>query len=284
MRGTPLLPPASARRILSDAQADGGAMRPTALHAALLYLFRLLYLEGYRSGIGSVHSHSAASVPEVAKRVERELKLAGIEVPPPATLESLDGLMEQHGFKPPLEMLERLAVHNRWIADTLFRLGEWRGAEPAGWVVFYVRQRVVEEGKVDLLLATLRDQGFILPYVPQPTPQKMQEIVAHVRGGNWGKGPYSLSGGEPSLVVVAFDPHPTPVPDALLRKHPLLDNARIQKAKKVVRKALHRGLARDADYNGLHSTDNSAQAWRAIRSMYPEFEADLRSSARPPNP
>jgi hypothetical protein len=274
------LPPAVARRVLSEASASADGPRPSDLHAALLCLFRLLYLDGYDSGIVSEHATGAESSGEVVARVHRKLERAGLQAPAPLTLESLDALMQTHRFRPPVEMLKRLAHRNAWIADVLTRLGEWKTVEPAGWVVFYLRQRVVEESKVDLLINSLRREGFIFPDIPQPDADQMRKLTAEVRGGNWGRGPFPQSGGEPAMVIVGFDPYPTAVPKALLQQHPLLDNARIQTAKKAVRKILRKGLPRNERYNGFHSTDNSVQAWRAIRSMYPHLEAALREAVR----
>jgi hypothetical protein len=276
---TPLLPPAVARRVLSEAREFDVAMRPTEEHRTLLYIFSLVYLDGYQSGLPSENKQTATSVPTI-KGLSRRMRAAGFEFPGRLTLEALDALANSKGFRPPLEMLERLAVRNSWIKDSLVQLGEWRGSEPAGWVVFYVRSRVAEAGKVGIVLDALSQQGFILLQTPQPTNEQMIRLAAEVRGGNWGGGPLQLSGGPPVMVVVGFDPNPLSVDRHTLQRHPLLDNKRVFIAKKRIRDLLSKNISVSQQYNGIHSTDNSVQAWRAIRSMYPQIESNLREMAK----
>lgn len=279
----PLLPPVLAREILSHARDDRGHKRPFPQHAVLMHIYRLLYFSGYNAGIGSeLNAESGAVSPEFADvNVLAELaRDAGLSLPETLTLEALDELMQRHGWKPPIEFLERLAVRNAWIAEGLERAGEWKGAEAPGWAVFYIRERVVEEGKIGTVLDALRGQGFDLPQVPELSAEQLRELSREVRGGNWGRGPFPVSGGEPALVVVGYDANPLSPDDDMLAEFPLLDNARIQHAKRTVRNALHKDLSKSRRYNGLHSTDNSVQAWRAIREMYPGAEVELRAIGR----
>ncbi|SDG17322.1 hypothetical protein [Pelagibacterium luteolum] len=263
----PLLPPALARLVMENASADGWAEQR---HRSLLTIYGALYFLG---------RESEPALPAIEGLTEK----AGLIVTTPATLSSLDLVMEREGWKPPIETLERLAVRNQWIAEDLERRGEWKGAAAPGWVVFYIREGVVASGKVDLVLNVLRREGFMLPPTPALTRETVRELGKEVRGGNWGRGPFPVSGGEPAQVVVAYDRAPIAPTQALLDQYPLLDNGRIQIAKQAVRDALHARLPKAKRYNGLHSTDNSVQAWRAIRSMYPRQEAALRRLERQAN-
>jgi hypothetical protein len=117
----------------------------------------------------------------------------------------------------------------------------------------------------------------LLP-VPALTSHQLAEVTAEVRGGNWGRGPFPLSGGNPGAVYVAYDTAPIPPDAKAIQQFPLLDNNRIQLAKQAVRDAVHAGLPRNQRYNAMHSTDNAVQAWRAVRELYPILEPELRTS------
>lgn len=260
----PLLPPALGRLVMANAAEDG---RAEPRHQALLSIYGALYFLGLES---------EPALPTLGRLAEG----AGLDAPAPTTLDALDRVMDREGWKPPIETLERLAVRNQWIADDLEKRGEWKGAAAPGWTVFYIRDGVVDAGKVDLVLNVLRREGFMLPPTPALAPETVRELGKEVRGGNWGRGPFPVSGGEPAQVVVAYDRAPIAPTQALLDQYPLLDNGRIQIAKQAVRDALHAKLPKAKRYNGLHSTDNSVQAWRAIRSMYPRQEAGLRRLER----
>ncbi|MEO8685234.1 MAG: hypothetical protein ABI414_10390, partial [Devosia sp.] len=241
-----------------------------------------VYLRGVQSGIPAQESDSPHSGPIVAALLAEAGKLE-IELPVPVTLEGLDAFLALHDWRPPLDMLERIGCWNPWVADKLRREGEWLGAEPPGLTVFYLRQRAIDEGKTEAVLATLQQNGFRLLPLPALTALQLQEVTAEVRGGNWGRGPFPLSGGSPGLLVVGYDLKPIPPDAATLKQFPLLDNFRIQLAKQAVRDTVHAGLPRAQRYNALHSTDNAVQAWRAVRTHYPKQEQALRAATTDPS-
>jgi hypothetical protein len=59
--------------------------------------------------------------------------------------------------------------------------------------------------------------------------------------------------------------------------HPLSDNMNTITAKEMTRRLLKATLPKDEAYNPLHSTDNSHQAWTAIRLLLPDEEPKLRA-------
>ncbi len=278
----PLLPPRLARRILDGARRSNGARVASPHDQFFVNLFRQVYLKGWSSGIPSETALSTRQ-PAIAHIIANQADELGIAIANPITLESLDALLIDHDWQPPLDMLERIGCWNGWVAEKLKKAGEWIGSEPAGLTVFYLRQRTIDEGKAETVFAVLRQSGFELHFPATPlTDQQLRNIAAEVRGGNWGKGPFPLSGGEPALVFAGFDPAPIPPDAAALAQFPLLDNNRIQFAKQAVRDAVHAGLPRHARYNAMHSTDNAVQAWRALRSHFPALEPILRERSRPP--
>ena len=271
----PLMPPRLARRLLDGATPVDGINTVTPRDHFFATLFRLVYLRGLDSGIPAADASTPPS--SVATAIADQATQLGLALEKPITLESLDAFLATHDWQPPLDMLERIGCWNPWVADKLRKAGEWVGSEAPGLTVFYLRQRTMDEGKTDMVLDKLASSGFRLLPVPPLTPEQLADVTAEVRGGNWGRGPFPLSGGNPGAVYVAHDSAPIPPDAEALRQFPLLDNNRIQLAKQAVRDAVHAGLPRNQRYNAMHSTDNAVQAWRAVRELYPALEPELRA-------
>ena len=272
----PYMPPSFARRVLANARSEGAFHAAEPQDGFFARLYRALYLTP-RDFDASPDAVFADAVPGQA--IGPTIEALGLVGGALSSLVEVDDFMARHGWRPPLDMLERIGCWNPWIADKLRAEGNWLGAERPGLTVFYIRQAAIEQGKAAAILGVLGEVGFSMLPVPELDAEQLQAVADEVRGGNWGKGPFPSSGGVPALVVAAFDPAPI-VPDAaMLEQFPLLDNARIQLAKRAVREAVQAGLPRNARYNAMHSTDNAVQAWRAVREHWPDHVETLRRAA-----
>jgi hypothetical protein len=264
----PFLPPRLARRVLDGATEVNGISTASMADCFFVSLYRWVYLEAPLPGEPDALPTEAIS--EHAGRL-------GLELPKPISRQTLDTFLSEHDWQPPLDMQERIGCWNTWVADKLRALGEWVGSEPPGLTVFYLRQRALDENKGERILETIRASGFRVLPTPALSAQQLAQITAEVRGGNWGRGPFPLSGGNPGAVYVAHDAMPIVPDEKTLSQFPLLDDSRIQLAKQAVRDVAHKGLPRQQRYNAMHSTDNAVQAWRAVREYYPGMEAELRA-------
>jgi len=275
----PILPPALANRLLEIPTDSGTIHLLPAKERFLFAAYRDVYLGGTDAGIGS---ENAEKPPRSQSSREMSLNAAGralgLAVEQPVTLEGLDRLLQQNGWQPPVEFLERIGCWNPWVAEKLRRQGEWAGSEKPGLAVFFLRKRAMELGLTEKVLDTLSGKGFSLHPLTELTAEQMAEVAREARGGNWGRGPFPVSGGEPGLVIVAIDREPIASDSKTLKQFPLLDNQRIQLAKQAVRKLVQAGVPRRQRYNGMHSTDNSVQAWRTVRALCPELEKNIRES------
>lgn len=269
----PVLPTRLARRLLDGATLTDGLCVANPVDRFMASVFSIVYLRPSLIDAdtdGVIKRSLSESIASQAGELDIQLSM-------PITLGSLDALLMAHDWEPPIDMQERIGCWNPWVADKLRRTGDWVGAEPAGLVVFYVRQKAIDEGKTELILNELQRSGFRLLPAPSLTGAQLEAVGMEVRGGNWGRGPFPQSGGPPGAVVVAFDPNPIPPNQTELKQFPLLDNSRIQQAKQSVRRAVHKDLPRAQHYNAMHSTDNAVQAWRAVREYYSAQEGELRA-------
>ena len=125
------------------------------------------------------------------------------------------------------------------------------------------------------ILDTLCQNGFEPLLVVELDSAKAELAAKEFRGGNWGRGPYRVSGGAPATICVALDLLPIGTDQAYRANFPDSDNRRITDAKYATRDLVNEGVSKAKHYNPVHSTDNSFQAWRVVRSIIPGREKEL---------
>ena len=275
------LPPARAMEVLRRARSNArGIAVPDPADRFFALAYHAIYLKGAWSGLAST---AEAAPPAAAGSHDYATTLAalaaplGLDLPTPVGLEPLDALLAHHGWQPASDTLEKLAQWHPWIARAFFPDGAGR-AEAAELAVFFIRERAVAAGLGGHLAALLDARGFDVLETIVLEGDARAAIAAAVRGGNWGRGPWPVSGGPPAEVLIALDTIPVPpAPDAR-RRHPALDNGRVLAVKEEARNRVNAELPAALRYNPLHATDSSADAWRIVRLLLPGREAALREA------
>lgn len=175
---------------------------------------------------------------------------------------ALDGYLAEIGWRPSIDMLERLGLADAWIESELLPqlVGDKKVAP--GLSIFFCRATAVDMGYTPEMQAAIEDMGFeILKSLPLDDGL-INEIRSATRGGNWGAGPFPKGGGPPTHLLFAVDVFPSRPDPTLLRQHPFLDNSRTLEAKFAARDAVFRSLSPDERFNPMHSSDNSTEAMR----------------------
>lgn len=273
-----LLPPHLARRVLEGALLQDGLYRvPNKRDHFLSLAYHAAYLKGPHSGLRSRAEpdlEPAAASHDYAATLAKLGADAGFRLPQSPTHEDLDDLLGQAGWRPPPDTLERMTLWSPWLKA---RIAERETSAPDGLAAFFIRERAVQDGLKDVLVNGLRLRGFEPLLVKDLDPEASAALAAATRGGNWGAGPYPVSGGPPACVVVALDV----MPATMRAENPHgLDNSRIQITKALVRRWVDARLPPASRYNALHSTDNKHQAWEAVRLIAPEDAAAIAARAR----
>ena len=263
-------PPALARRLLERAvRTPAGVWAPCPEDHFHSLAYHALYHKGERSGIparkgaapwGGKPEHDYAGV------LTRLAHTCGIDVE--ITLDALDAHLARAGWRPPEDMLTRLVARNDWLRDRLARTVPAKLDEWDGLAVFFIRERAVELGLEGEVVRRLRAEGFHVLRHQVLDAEAAERVAARVRGGNWGRGPWPVSGGGPASVVVACDLIPIAPDAAQRRRFPTLDNARLL-VKSAIREALNDGLPPEMRCNMLHSSDNHVEALRYLETALP---------------
>ncbi|MFL6240294.1 MAG: hypothetical protein ACJ735_12465 [Actinomycetes bacterium] len=267
-------PPRLAQRIVARAELLRGRFPVPNPHDAFLALaYHVAYHKGAASGL-PVHRGDA---PEQCRdhdyltALARTATVAGIE--PPRSLQELDAVLSEHGLRPSRDVLHRLAVINPWAAQLASRP---TGDAVDGLAVFFIREQAVAAGAVDGIVARIAAEGFTVLHTSPLDCAARDRVATAVRGGNWERGPYPISGGPPAIVVVAVDVMPAPVDARRRQTWPALGNARLL-VKREIRDEFNATRAASEQCNILHSSDNADEAVDYLKCALPRLARRLIS-------
>lgn len=270
-----LFPPHLAEGLIERAIfAPDGARVLSPSDAFLACAYRAAYLEA------GCWEHTdrgwAASAPH-GEELEAIASAAGLSLESPITPHRLDSHLAEQGWRPSLDLLERAAHWMAWIRQILPE-ADGEQDEP-GLTLFFLRQRAVEAGFQGPILDCLRQNGFEPLLILELDATQAETAAREFRGGNWGRGPYRVSGGPPATICIALDLLPIGVDAKHQAQFPDCDNRRIVDAKYATRDLVNEAILKRDHYNPVHSADNTRQTWRAVRAIVPEREAELRQKA-----
>jgi hypothetical protein len=284
-REMPYYPVPVAQQILRNAVWMNGIVRVPAPDEHFLSMcYHAVYHKGYASGIPSnvrelndkVVVSKDHDYVKVIKRLyeQSSFHFDDFEV----TLEGIDEVLSQVGWKPANDTLEKLSKRNRWIHDVLLSQTMDIPEYMRGLAVFLVREKGIEY--LSLLRKSLFDLGFDHLLEGAIPPERVESVAAGIRGGNWGKGPWPTSGGLPVHYFVVFDSKPL-VPSAATREaHVGLDNDRIPAAKLKLRDLYNEGRSASEQCNIIHSTDNGSQSIDYLELINPECLSYVEQEAK----
>lgn len=279
-RGMAYYPPPLATGILERARTHhSGARVPDGEDHLYSLAYHAAYHKGADSGLrsslvtgpGATDHDYAAALTEAARPLGRSF---------PVTLEEVDEELAAQGWRPPLDTLRRLAPSNPWVGARFFADGgEHPGVlpEPA---VFFIRERTVDVLGRDDALGVIESFGFEVLAVRDLAGEALARTTGLVRGGNWGRGPFRVSGGGPAVVVVAAHYGPRRPNAALRARYPHLTNGDVLHAKLVMRDLVETRVGTDRSFNPVHSADDELETWDYVEIALPEELAALREQVQ----
>lgn len=281
-RSAAYYPPALARRLLDTAVAHRSGCRvPAPLEHLCSLAYHAVYHKGFESGMRSQQEGSPDPEPHpdhdyrgVLSELARSQGFQAID-----TLEQADAFLETRGWRPPPDTLRRLATGNDWIRA---RLGDDAGgeAELPEAAVFFLRERTLDVLGLDELLAVLTELRFTIVHAAELDADARRRCSDHARGGNWGRGPFPVSGGGPRFLVFAVHYGPRKPQQSVLERYPRLTNSDVLVAKQQIRDLVNTRLASAQRFNAVHSSDDEDEAWEYLELAAPELAASLRSTVR----
>lgn len=281
-RGISYYPEPLARSILENAVLQGEYIRvPDTRHHFLSLAYHAVYHKGLASGIPTREQGPAARKPKDHDYLSElaELATRSALTPVDLTLEGLDDILGDLGWRPTRDALEKLSARNAWVHKRYFDEDDTLPVWWRGLAVFFVREHGIPY--LDEIRAIIKDQSGYVIMEELPLEGSARETVTkNVRGGSWGKGAFSQSGGLPAHLLILYDCYPVE-PCAETRKdNPGLTNERNLELKRKIRKHGNAGKKREEQSNIVHSTDNAAQAISVIEMVMGDSLQKIESAAR----
>ena len=272
-RDMPYFPPYLAEELLNSAVMYRGICRvPPPREHFLSLAFHALYHKGIPAGLPHENGRRATTPEHDYEAVLANLATK-LDIECELSMESLDAYLDSQGWRPPTDYLARLAKRNEWLRDQLNQ----HHTEPddAGLSVFVIREHAIRRGRKDKVLQILLNQGFSIIKTKVFTDEETKTFARQIRGGNWGRGPWKVSGGPPAMAVVTYDSTPIAPTRRQRRRHPGVSNARLLWKRKI-RRAYNEHDPPEEHCNVIHSSDNGHEAWDYIRMMMPAEETGIQ--------
>jgi hypothetical protein len=274
-RAMPYFPPYLAEELLDRAVIHRGLCRVPAPREHFLSLaYHALYHKGKESGVPSINEKRLERMRADHDYVDVLQRLAGpLGIKTPVTLEGLDACLDSHGWRPPHDMLIRLARRNRWVRSLLRHPDKATNVDDR-LAVFLLREEGMRRGGIERANQLIEKYGFKV-LSANPLDERLSSTIARsLRGGNWGRGPWPISGGPPVAAIVAYDPSPITPSRRDKKRFPFIGNARLL-CKEKLRDAFNDGYSEDQHCNVIHSSDNGREAMDYLRIIMPDGAADI---------
>jgi hypothetical protein len=256
---TSLFPPYLARGILERRIDSGGIWFPSPIDSFRSLVFNALYHEGGELNATPLPESGSRIVGSVIQRKALEL---GLE--PTLDPDVLDAYLGAVDWRPSLDRLEYWGEQIAFCRAVAERL-RMQITAPKGLAVFVVRDAASDENAMRTILSILETFGFEIIYRRNLRQNERDQMARYARGGDWGPGPFSRSGGAPAVVIVVKDPNPVVPRNNANVSSPVVDNERIFSAKVQIREAWNSSRTRDRWENVIHASDNAYQASCYVR-------------------
>jgi len=273
----PYFLPALARFALEQPRLFNGLVKiPRPQSYFYTMCFHVVYHKGLASGLpetGESKSETSADH-DYASALARLAQDANLPVPE-MNLSELDQVLATAGWKPSTDTLRKYSRRNNWLKSEITRNAAKLDPIFDGLAVFFVRERAVPW--LDQIVRLLDQDGFELLERRHLSEHEIGHIASQIRGGNWGRGPWPLSGGNPATVLVAYDCFPRMEEG---QDDPTnIANARIQRTKERIRNVIVGSLPNDERFNGLHSSDLPQEALEYVELIDPDLRGRIGVSA-----
>lgn len=278
--GMAYYPPHLAAQMLARAEEHrSGARVPSPEDHLHSLAYHAVYHKGAASGLASdlvePEKRPDHDYAQVLTRVAHSLGRSW-----PTSLEGVDEELTAQGWRPPLDTLRRLTDANAWVQHRFFPQNDEAPPELPEPTIFFIRERALSALGREETVRVIESLEFEILLVRELSGQAGSRTTELVRGGNWGRGPFPVSGGDPVMVVVAAHYGPRPPNRELLARYPRLTNGDVLHAKVLMRELVESRFGTEHAFNPVHSSDDEFETWEYLKTSLPDEVEAIRGAVR----
>lgn len=244
-------------------------------------VYHVVYHKGEKAGLpidnksSKIYDKPEHDYSKIISSMANELQL-----PIKTDLYSLHNYLKKTGWSPNIDTLRKLVQkNNSTFVNNLIPTSKESGNVKGDLIVFILREWVLDNKKKDEIIEFLKSSNINILEVKELNRKEQKKACKSIRGGNWDKGPYPISGGLPSIIVIAYDTNPSLVPDKKKGSHPYVVNGNVF-VKNEIRNQINKSLLRNKRTNCIHSSDDELEAWEYIYTTCPELIEPIKKRIR----
>ncbi|ANU13902.1 hypothetical protein B481_1102 [Planococcus halocryophilus Or1] len=250
---------------------------PSADHHMLSLMYHAVYHKGEKSGIPAKSGGLVQQIPQdhdypgILKRLANETGHQLDEI----SLEYFHHFLEEKGWAPSTDTIRKLiGVSGKWL-ESIIKSSEHNFEKDGELMVFVVREWADERQLTDKIIDWFERNGLCLIRAITLDEEQKRNATQNLRGGNWGQGPWPVSGGKPSTLLVMYDYHPKPLPAKMKKKYPHVSNQHYL-LKELLRSDINFALSKEQRANPLHSADDEIEALDYIAAVAPDLLLEVK--------
>ena len=272
-------PPYLAAEILNNREVwKGKYFVPDPRHHFLSLLYHVIYHKGEKSGIPS-HEGARADTSQADHEYlgilqdlaeKTNIRLEGL------TLDYFHQFLEKEGWSPATDTIRKLNTRNDSWLSSIIRHNEMNFEKNGELMVFVIRDWAAENGLSDFIVDWFDKAGLNPVKKIELTAEQKIKATQNLRGGNWGNGPWPVSGGSPAEILVVYDYHPKPLEAEKRKKYPHVSNANYM-LKEELRKEINAKLPAEKRTNPIHSSDDEIEALDYLAATAPECIEEVKT-------
>lgn len=272
-------PPYIAETILDQKELWNGKYSvPSKRHYFLSLMYHAVYHKGEKSGIPAKSGGIVKSVPQDHDypRILKQLATETGTVLEENNLEYFHRFLEEEGWAPSTDTIRKLiGVSGQWLESTI-KSSEHNFEKDGELMVFVVREWAEERQLTLKIIDWFERNGLCLIRSIKLDEEQKRNAAQSMRGGNWGQGPWPVSGGKPSTLLIMYDYHPKPLNAKMKKKYPHVSNENYL-LKEQLRSEINFSLSKEERANPLHSADDEIEALDYIAAVAPDLLQEIKN-------
>ncbi|RNF39521.1 hypothetical protein [Planococcus salinus] len=185
--------------------------------------------------------------------------------------------LKEQGWAPATDTIRKLSgTSGSWL-ETTIQDNESNFHKNGELMVFVVREWAAERGKTDYIVDWFEKAGLNTVMKVELDEEQKRKAAQNLRGGNWERGPWPVSGGKPSALLVMYDYHPRALNANMKKRYPHVSNE-LYLLKEKLREEMNAPLSKEERTNPIHSADDEIEAFDYITAVVPEVLGEVKET------